>query len=133
MRVCRFFLGVGRYTHNAAVMGDMGWIPIYHTQWKIISSQWCKLINMEDNRMNRKLFAWADDVSLISKRVKNWNYVVRKHFTCLELADYCSIHRDIDKRILNDLLVSNMFLKYSESWHINVNTVAPMTGNGEIK
>ena len=132
MRACRFFLGVGRYTHNAAVMGDMGWIPIYHTQWKIISSQWCKLINMEHNRMNRKRFAWADDVRLISKRVKNWNYVVRKHFTYLELADYCSIHRDIDKRILNDLLVSNMFLKYSESWHINVNAVASMTGNGEI-
>jgi hypothetical protein len=61
--------------------------------------------------MNRKLVAWADDVSLISKRVKNWNYVVRKHFTYLVLADYCSIHRDIDKRILSDLLVSNMFFK----------------------
>lgn len=47
LRACRFFLGVGRYTPNTSVMGDMGWIPIYHTQWKIISSQWCKLINME--------------------------------------------------------------------------------------
>ena len=70
---------------------------------------------------------------MISKRVKNWNYVVRKHFTYLVLADYCSIHRDIDKRILSDLLVSNMFLKYSESWHINVNAVASMTGNGRNK
>jgi hypothetical protein len=50
LRACRFVLGVGRYTPNAAVMGVMGWIPIYHTQWKIISSQWCKLIH---NRMNR--------------------------------------------------------------------------------
>ena len=79
-RACRFFLGVGRYTPNAAVMGDMGWIPIYHKQWKIISSQWCKLMNMDQNRMNRKMFAWADDVSLKSKRVKNWNYVDRKQF-----------------------------------------------------
>ena len=30
-----FFLGVGRYTPNAGVMGAMGWIPIYHTQWKL--------------------------------------------------------------------------------------------------
>ena len=30
--------------------------------------------------MNRKFFAWADDVSLKSKRVKNWNYVDRKQF-----------------------------------------------------
>ena len=78
------------------------------------------------------MFALTDDATLKSKRVKNWNYVVRKHFTYLELADYCSIHRDIDKRILKDLLGSNMFLKYSESWHINVNAVASMTGNGEI-
>ena len=37
---------------------------------------------------------------------------------------------NIDKLILNDLLMSNMFLKYTESWHINQNAVASMTGNG---
>jgi hypothetical protein len=37
---------------------------------------------------------------------------------------------DIDKLILNDLLMSNMFLKYTESWHINQNAIASMTGNG---
>jgi hypothetical protein len=114
LRACHFFLGVGRYTPNAAVMGDIGWTPIYHTQWKIISSQWCKLVNMEQNRTNRKLFAWADEVSLKSKNIKNWNYVVRKHFTDSELAVYCNLNRDIDKRFLNDLLMSKMFLKYTE-------------------
>ena len=83
--------------------------------------------------ISRVLFAWADDVSLKSKRVKNWNFVARKHFTDLELADYCNLSRDIDKRILNDLLMSKMFLKYTESWHINVNAVASMTGNGRNK
>jgi hypothetical protein len=34
-------------------------------------------------------------------------------FTDLELADYCNLNRDIDKRILNDLLMSKMFLKYN--------------------
>jgi hypothetical protein len=91
---CRFIIGVGRYIPN--VMGDMGWTPIYHTQWKIISSQWCKLVNMGQNRTNRKIFVWADEVNLKSKSVKNWNYVVRKHFTDLELADY--LNRDINKR-----------------------------------
>ena len=54
-------------------------------------------------------------------------------FTDLELADYCNLNRDIDKRILNDLLMSKMFLKYTESWHINVNAVASMTRNGRNK
>jgi hypothetical protein len=130
---CRFFLGVGRYTPNAAVMGDMGWTPIYHTQWKIISSQWCKLVNMGQNRTNRKIFVWADEVNLKSKSVKNWNYVVRKHFTDLELAVYCNLNRDINKRFLNDFVMSKMFLKYTESWHTNVNAVTSMTGNGRNK
>jgi hypothetical protein len=33
----------------------------------------------------------------------------------LELADYCNLKRDIDQRILNDLLMSKMVLKYIES------------------
>ena len=57
---------------------------------------------------------WADEVNLKSKSVKNWNYVVRKHFTDLELADYCNLNRDINKRFLNDFLMSKMFLKYTE-------------------
>jgi hypothetical protein len=67
---------------------------------------------MEQNRMKRNIFAWGDQVSLKNNRFKNWNYdyVVWKHFTDLELADYCNLNRDIDKRILNDLLMSKMFL-----------------------
>jgi hypothetical protein len=45
-------------------------------------------MNMDQNRMNRKLFAWADDVSLKSKRVKNWNYVDRKQFMTAALGVY---------------------------------------------
>ena len=33
----------------------------------------------------------------------------------MELADYCNLKRDIDQRILNDLLMSKMVLKYIES------------------
>jgi len=42
-------------------------------------------------------------------------------------------NRDIDKRILNDLLMSKIFLKYTESWHTNVSAVTSMTGNGRNK
>ena len=59
--------------------------------------------------------------------------VVRKHFTDLELTDYCNLSRDIDKRILNYLLMSKMFLKYPESWHTNENAVTSMTGNERNK
>jgi hypothetical protein len=130
LRECRFSLGVGRYTPNAASCATWVEYQYYYSQWKILSTQLCKLVNMKHNRMNRKMFAWADEVSLKSKSVKNWNYVFRKHFTYLELANYCNLNRDMDKCILNDLLMSKMFLEYTESWHINVNAVASNTGNG---
>ena len=38
-RAARFFMGVGRYTPNSAVMGDMGWENVEVKQWdSVISS-----------------------------------------------------------------------------------------------
>ena len=62
-RACRFFLGVGKYTPNAAATGDMGWIPVFHKQWKSIVRCWCRFINMSSNRLNKKVFVWADNIS----------------------------------------------------------------------
>lgn len=36
----RFFLGVGRYTPVAALYGEMGWIPPFAQQWKVIANFW---------------------------------------------------------------------------------------------
>ena len=76
--------------------------------------------------MTRKMFC---DVRLKRLSVKYQNYVVRKHLTDLELTNYCNLNRDIDQLTLNYLLMSNMFLKYIKSCHINVNAFASMTGN----
>ena len=95
---------------NTVVMGDMGWIRIHHIQWKANYRQWFKLVNMEQNQMIRKKNAWVDDITLKRKNVKNWTFVVRKHFTDLELADNCNLNRNIDKRTLNDLLMSKTLL-----------------------
>ena len=45
-RACRYFLGVGKYTANAAVQGDTGLLPPVVGQWKTITKQWCRMINM---------------------------------------------------------------------------------------
>ena len=33
-RAMIFFLGVGKYTSNLAVSGDIGWLPVFLRQWK---------------------------------------------------------------------------------------------------
>ena len=35
-RAMRFFLGVGKYTPNLGVSGDMGWVPANLRQWKVV-------------------------------------------------------------------------------------------------
>ena len=40
-RAQRYFLGVGRYTPNVAVHGDMGWHHPVVKQWKSVVNVWC--------------------------------------------------------------------------------------------
>lgn len=42
----------------AAVSGDMGWKPC-EVQWKVcIARLWNRLVNMNDNRLTKKVFNW---------------------------------------------------------------------------
>ena len=58
-RAIRFFLGVGRYTPNVAVGGEMGWVPAVVKQWKNVLGHWFRLNAMDDNRINKKVFNWS--------------------------------------------------------------------------
>ena len=42
--VPRFFLGVGKYTPNAAVLGEMGWIPPSIRQWTSNAAFWSRMV-----------------------------------------------------------------------------------------
>ncbi|KAH3859830.1 hypothetical protein DPMN_102651 [Dreissena polymorpha] len=55
-RAARFFLGVGKYTPNAAVNGDIGWTPPIVKQWKAFITHWIRLSNMDTNRLNNLMF-----------------------------------------------------------------------------
>ena len=55
-RAMRFFLGTGKYTPTAAVFGEMAWEPPIVKQWKCISSQWARLVNMNVERLNKRIF-----------------------------------------------------------------------------
>ncbi len=77
-RAARFFLGVGRYTPNAAVWGEMGWKTPAHRQWLCVTRQWFRLCNMVDSRLTKKKFIWAHQHA--ENRRKNWVYHVTKFF-----------------------------------------------------
>ena len=81
-RACRFYLGVGKYTPNAAIQGDMGWKTPWQHQWSCIFKNWQRLCSMPDNRLCKRVFLWADQ----SRNVKNYAYTVRKFFDSLHLS-----------------------------------------------
>ena len=58
-RDCCFFLGVGKYTPNAAVCGDMGWSPPFVRQWKTVMSHWYCLNDMNNNIISNTDFKWS--------------------------------------------------------------------------
>ena len=38
----------------AAVNGDTAWYPMECRLWKSDLNHWCRLVNMDDNRLNKK-------------------------------------------------------------------------------
>ncbi len=60
-RACRFFMGVGKYTPNCAFQGDMGWTLPGKRQWTTITWQWCHLMTMDTNRINKQVFTWTQE------------------------------------------------------------------------
>jgi hypothetical protein len=50
----RFFMGVGKYTPNLALYGDMGWKPCIVSQWSFIFRIWCTFTKMCNSRINKK-------------------------------------------------------------------------------
>ena len=65
-------MGVGRYTPNAAICGDMGWKIPLHRQKMAVMRQWTRLINMEENRTNSKVFMWAKRAAEKRRGCINW-------------------------------------------------------------
>ena len=76
LRAARYFMGVGKYTPNAAVMGDTGWKPTITRQWEVVIRQWLRMKVMGNDRLNRKIFDWAEDKG--NGRCQNWNHRVNK-------------------------------------------------------
>ena len=72
-RALRFFLGVGRYTPNAAINGVMGWDSVYQQQWCSVMNKWCRI--QHHNRLNYKIYQWS--VSQGNHQRKHWAYRIK--------------------------------------------------------
>ena len=81
----RFFMGVGLYTPNSAVMGDMGWENVEAKQWDSVINHWYRLRSMDPARLNFKVFIWAARNG--NGRFKNWCVRVSSQFQKCVIAN----------------------------------------------
>ena len=77
-RALRFFLGVGKFTPTAAVAGDTGWQPPSVKQLKAVGNIWSRMVNMSNDRVNKRVFSWARAHALSGSR--NWVFHVLHSF-----------------------------------------------------
>ena len=130
-RACRFFMGVGKYTPNAAVNGDMAWIPTIVRQWKAIGRLWTRLIHMDNTRLNKRVFLWSNTAS--NSNVKNWPYKVKEKLAVLELSHFSNPDNMYSfKHVLSNINEKCMNL-YKQKWRALVNNQNATRGQGRNK
>jgi hypothetical protein len=131
-RACRFHLGVGRYTPNQAVLGDMGWLTPEHKQWQTVTRLWCRLVNMDSDRVNKAVFTWARNVAPTRVR-KNWCARVTEKANNLGLLDHFDVHEGINTASVRRALDGAFAEKTQTEWFQAVNREQAVRGNGRNK
>lgn len=81
-KACKLFLGVGKYTFNLAVRGDMNWLSCLSKQKLERIRYLCKLIRLDDNNMLLKYV-----FILLSCKKNSWFYKVDKYVDELHAHD----------------------------------------------
>ena len=130
-RAERYFLGVGKYTPNAALEGELGWKPPEHRHWVSVFRLWMRLKLMKTKRINHAIFSW----SLNSTRagIKNWGFRVKKFLHCLNMEEIFNFDPNANFKATLKLLDISLHDYYSSQWLKNINSKLSKHGKGNNK
>ena len=126
-RAMRFYLGVGRYTPNDAVAGEMGWKPTTARQWKSVYSSWAKISRIDNNRVNKRIALWVASKS--NRSCKNWMFSVSDFLAANDLPEYTnniisSICKFVEDRVFENFVIQ---------WSGRINSEIGPSGRGRNK
>ena len=113
-RAMMFYLGVGKYTPNDAIVGDMGWNPTIACQWKSICLYWSKLSNLDNIRTNKRIASWC--ASKANRSCKNCFYLVSNFLRTNELSQYSNINTSIGSSQLVNVVVDKVLAVCVNKW-----------------
>jgi hypothetical protein len=119
-RAARFYLGLGKYTPNAGVDGDIGWKSPFVKQMRTVANQWYRFKTMEASRLNRIVFEWA--ARKAGNRCKNWNFRVQSKLNSLGIDDSSL---NVGKWSFSNMVENALMIEYIEKWKGLVNKQHP--------
>ena len=124
-------MGVGRYTPNLAVQADMGWTSPWQRRWVSVTRQWGRLCNMSDDRLNKKVFVWAN--ARAESNCKNWVFRSKKCFNDLNMTWLCDLNRDFNMRQVFAELNTVLWEHNQSRWLEGVTRPGAIRGAGRNK
>ena len=123
----RFFLGVGKYSPNTAVNGDMGWVPPHIKQLKTVLSHWFSLNHMGNERVNKQIFQWSQRTS---HKHKNWCFQVDTILQKSEISlNADSFYNKTQRQTITERLQDTLFTEYKAGWKSKVDSNTSISKN----
>jgi hypothetical protein len=129
-RASRYFLGVGKKTPLVALQGDMGWHVPEHYQWIGVTRQWCRMATMEETRINKRVFTWAQKAS---SRYKNYQYHVTGFYNRIGMSHITDIMNCPEFKEIREEMNSSLSNHYEEIWSTKLNREGAVRGQGRNK
>lgn len=130
-RAMRFFLGVGKYTPNTAVYGEMAWEPPVVRQWGSIANFWSRLSCLDHYRLNKRIALWANLKATSS--CKTWFFNVKYKFEELQLQTCYDINYQICKSKFVEEVKQSTMSKFKSIWNTALNRIEGVNGRGRNK
>ena len=127
-RAMRYFLGVGKYTPNAAVYGEMAWGPPIVKQWGCLANYWSRLSCMPSDRLNKRIALWAIQKASVS--CKNWFYYLKSKLSGLDLHMFSNIEVKISKTLFVTNVKQRTMSNLKTTWTTAINRTNVISGRG---
>ena len=130
-RAMRYFMGVGRYTPSAALVGDMGWIPPLIRQWQSICNQWTRFAKMDSFRMNKQVFMYG--LRMANDNCKNYMYRIKEYSIKINCVYCFDINCTWSKEKVKGTVTEAMLETFKSSWYESINANMAQRGQGGNK
>ncbi len=131
-RACRAFLGVGKSAPTAAILAYMGWTCPLQRQWITVLRQWCRLSEMNDTRLNQRVFAWVRRNPLTGTCNNSYKVIHFLRLVGLEHIIEINIIRR-ERQTLQREINEKLERYYISQWKDDINGETATCGRGKNK